>query len=218
MTPDPPRVKVCGLTVPEEAAACAAAGAWAVGVVFFEGSPRRVAPEAAGAILEALPPEVERVGVFVDPDPDEVARIAAGCGLTWVQAHGRVDVAALRAATGLPLIAGFAVDGPEAIDRAAASPADLVMFDAAVPGRHGGTGRSFRWELLERHPLARPFVLAGGLTPANVAEGVRRLGPAVVDVSSGVERSPGRKDPELVRAFIAAVGGGAARPLHAGAR
>jgi len=218
LTLDPPRVKICGLTVPEEAAACAAAGAWAVGMVFAEGSPRRVGPEDAAAITEALPAGVERVGVFVDPDPREVAAIASGCGLTWVQAHGAVDVAALRAATGLPVIAGVAVDGPEAIGRAEASPADLVLLDAAVPGRHGGTGRAFRWELLEERPLGRPFALAGGLTPANVAEAVRRLRPAVVDVSSGVERAPGRKDPERVRAFLAAVAGGAGSPVHAGAR
>jgi phosphoribosylanthranilate isomerase len=218
LTLDPPRVKICGLTVPEEAAACAAAGAWAVGMVFAEGSPRRVGPEDAAAITEALPAGVERVGVFVDPDPREVAAIASGCGLTWVQAHGAVDVAALRAATGLPVIAGVAVDGPEAIGRAEASPADLVLLDAAVPGRHGGTGRAFRWEILEERPLGRPFALAGGLTPANVAEAVRRLRPAVVDVSSGVERAPGRKDPERVRAFLAAVAGAAGSPVHAGAR
>jgi phosphoribosylanthranilate isomerase len=218
LTLDPPRVKICGLTVPEEAAACAAAGAWAVGMVFAEGSPRRVGPEDAAAITEALPAGVERVGVFVDPDPREVAAIASGCGLTWVQAHGAVDVAALRAATGLPVIAGVAVDGPEAIGRAEASPADLVLLDAAVPGRHGGTGRAFRWEILEERPLGRPFALAGGLTPANVAEAVRRLRPAVVDVSSGVERAAGRKDPERVRAFLAAVAGAAGSPVHAGAR
>jgi phosphoribosylanthranilate isomerase len=218
LTLDPPRVKICGLTVPEEAAACAAAGAWAVGMVFAEGSPRRVGPEDAAAITEALPAGVERVGVFVDPDPREVAAIASGCGLTWVQAHGAVDVAALRAATGLPVIAGVAVDGREAIERAEASPADLVLLDAAVPGRHGGTGRAFRWEILEERPLGRPFALAGGLTPANVAEAVRRLRPAVVDVSSGVERAPGRKDPERVRAFLAAVAGAAGSPVHAGAR
>ena len=211
-------MKICGLTVPEEAAACAAAGAWAVGMVFAEGSPRRVGPQEAAAITEALPAGVERVGVFVDPDPREVAAIASGCGLTWVQAHGAVDVAALRAATGLPVMAGVAVDGPEAIGRAEASPADLVLLDAAVPGRHGGTGRAFRWEILEDHPLGRPFALAGGLTPANVAEAVRRLRPAVVDVSSGVERAPGRKDPERVRAFLAAVAGAAGSPVHAGAR
>ena len=211
-------MKICGLTVPEEAAACAAAGAWAVGMVFAEGSPRRVGPEDAAAITEALPAGVERVGVFVDPDPREVAAIASGCGLTWVQAHGAVDVAALRAATGLPVIAGVAVDGPEAIGRAEASPADLVLLDAAVPGRHGGTGRAFRWEILEERPLGRPFALAGGLKPANVAEAVRRLRPAVVDVSSGVERAPGRKDPERVRAFLAAVAGAAGSPVHAGAR
>jgi phosphoribosylanthranilate isomerase len=141
--------------------------------------------------------------VFVDPDPDEVAEVVEACGLTDVQVHGAaVDVAAIRAACARPVFQGFAVDGPAALDAARRSEADLVLLDASVPGRHGGTGTTFDWSVLDGVDLGRPFALAGGLTPDNVAEAVRRARPAIVDVSSGVERAPGRKDPELVRAFV----------------
>lgn len=209
--PEPVLVKVCGLTDPGDAVECAALGVWAIGVVFAPESSRRVTPEAARRVVDALPPEVRKVGVFVDPQPGEVAEIVEASGLTDVQVHGsRVDVAAIRAACARPVFQGFAVGGPEALDAARRSDADLVMLDASVPGRHGGTGTTFDWSLLEGADLGRPFVLAGGLTPANVAEAVRRARPAIVDVSSGVERAPGRKDPELVRAFIHGVRDGAA--------
>jgi phosphoribosylanthranilate isomerase len=196
-------VKVCGLTDPHEAAECAALGAWAIGVVFAAESSRRVSAEQARRVVEGLPPGVRSVGVFVDPDPDGVAEVVEACGLTDVQVHGAaVDVAAIRAACARPVFQGFAVDGPAALDAARRSEADLVLLDASVPGRHGGTGTTFDWSVLDGVDLGRPFALAGGLTPDNVAEAVRRARPAIVDVSSGVERAPGRKDPELVRAFV----------------
>jgi phosphoribosylanthranilate isomerase len=205
-----PRVKVCGVTVPEEAAACAAAGAWAVGVV-LAASPRRVSLARAAEVLAALPPTVVRVGVFVEPDPEELAMAAAALALDYVQLHGDVDVRAARAAAGALVIQGFSLDGPDAVERARASDADLVLVDAAVPGRHGGTGVLADWSALEGAPLDRPFALAGGLTAANVGEGVARLRPQVVDVSSGVESAPGRKDAALVLAFVAAARAGARR-------
>jgi phosphoribosylanthranilate isomerase len=208
---EPPLVKVCGLTSPAEAAACAALGAWAVGVVFAPESPRRVDAERARAVLDALPPMTVRVGVFVDAAPDELSALAAHCGLTHVQVHG-TDPAEARAATGLPVIEGVGVDGPAALDRARASAADLVLLDASVPGRHGGTGTAFDWSLLDE-PLGRPYALAGGLTPQNVAQAVSRARPDVVDVSSGVESAPGRKDPALVRLFMRGVELGARRAV-----
>lgn len=199
------RVKICGLTQPDEAAACAELGAWAIGVVFAPESSRRVDVDQAARICAAVPAEVRRVGVFVDPHPDEVAAAVAGAGLTDVQLHGRVDVEAVRAATAVPVFQGFSVDGPQAVARARASAADLVFLDASVPGRHGGTGRTFDWALLSEHPVGRPFALAGGLTVDNVSEAARRARPDVVDVSSGVEAAPGRKDLARVAAFIDAV-------------
>lgn len=199
------RVKICGLTVPDEAAACAALGIWGIGVVLAAGSPRRVDVAAAAAVVAAVPDGVARVGVFVDASPAAIADAARAIGLSHVQVHGEADPAAVREAAGLPVIQGFRVDGAAALDRARASAADLVMLDAAVTGRHGGTGTSFDWSLLDDGGLGRPFALAGGLRPDNVAEAVARTGAALVDVSSGVERSPGHKDLARVTEFVAAV-------------
>jgi phosphoribosylanthranilate isomerase len=198
-------VKICGLTVPEDAAAVAALGVWGIGVVMAEGSPRRVDEGRAAEVLGAVPEGVARVGVFVGAPPQEMARVARRLGLTHLQVHGGADPAAAREASGLPVIEGVRVDGPEALERARRSGADLVLLDAAVPGRHGGTGVRFDWGLLEGRPLGRPFGIAGGLRAEVVGEAVARLRPRLVDVSTGVEASPGRKDPERVAAFVAAV-------------
>ena len=202
-------MKICGLTDPSEAAACARMGAWAVGVVLSPGSPRTIDTATAAAVLRGVSASVARVGVFVAPTAAELAAAVAACSLTHLQLHGGADVVAAKRATGLPVIEGIRVDGPAALERARASVADLVLLDAAVPGRHGGTGRPFDWSLIEREPLGRPFALAGGLTPETVAEAVRRLRPVAVDVSSGVERAPGRKDAARVLRFIEAVAGAA---------
>lgn len=197
-------VKICGLTDAAEAAACASLGAWAIGVVFAPESPRRVDVARARRVLADLPAGVRRVGVFVDPEPDAVAEAVRVAELTDVQLHGVGDLAPVRAAVDVPIFQGLAVDGPQAVARARASAADLVLLDASVPGRHGGTGRTFDWDLLREHPPARPFILAGGLDPANVADAIARTRPTGVDVSSGVEAAPGRKDLDRVAAFIAA--------------
>jgi phosphoribosylanthranilate isomerase len=172
-------------------------------------------------VLAAVPAGVARVGVFVAAAPDEMAAVARRAGLTHLQVHDG-DPAAARRASGLPVIEGIRVADAAALARARASAADLVLLDAAVPGLQGGTGRSFDWALLEREPLGRPFVLAGGLRAETVGEAVARLRPAIVDVSSGVESSPGRKDPARVRAFVEAVAAAAvpdprAQPLSAAA-
>jgi phosphoribosylanthranilate isomerase len=200
-------VKVCGLTVPSEAAECARLGAWGIGVVFAAGSPRQVGVEQAAEICAAIPGGVARVGVFVATAPRVMAETARRVGLTHIQVHGDVDPAEARSASGLPVIQGIRMDGPGGVARARASAADVVLLDAAVAGRDGGTGTTFDWALLDAEPLGRPFALAGGLTPENVAEAVRRMGPSLVDVSSGVESAPGRKDAGRVAAFVAAVAG-----------
>jgi phosphoribosylanthranilate isomerase len=211
MPPEPLRgaipVKVCGLTTPEDAAAVAALGVWGIGVVLAAGSPRQIDPEAAARVAAAVPPGVARVGVFAGAGPGEIADVAGAVALTHVQLHGGADPAEVRAVTGLPVIEAVRVGGPADLARARASAADLVLLDAAVPGRLGGTGTAFDWGLLEREELGRDFVLAGGLTPANAAEAIARLRPTILDVSSGVESAPGRKDPARVAAFLAATAG-----------
>lgn len=194
------RVKICGLRTSEAARAAAAGGAWAVGVVFADG-PRRVDVATAARVVDGLPPHVARVGVFVDPSLDDLAAAVEGASLTHVQLHASaLESARVRAALGCGVIRGVRFTGPEA---AAGDPdADLVLFDAAVPGRHGGTGVTLDWAALAAAGPARPFGVAGGLDPGNVALAIAALAPDVVDVSSGVESAPGVKDAALVQQFL----------------
>lgn len=204
-------IKVCGLTTPEDAAACALPGVWGIGVVFAQDSPRRVDVRTAAAVVAAVPASIARVGVFVGASAREMAEVAALVGLTHIQVHGDADPEETRRMSGLPVIQGIAMEGLAGLERARASAADLVLLDAAVAGRHGGTGTTFDWTLLEGSALGRPFALAGGLRPENVAGALGRLSPVLVDVSSGVEASPGRKDAARVRAFADAVAGAGRR-------
>ena len=180
-----PAVKVCGLTVAAEAEACAALGVWGVGVVLAAGSPRRVDVATAAAVLAGVPRTVARVGVFVNATPAEMAAAALVIGLTHLQIHGGTDAAEAREASGLPVIQGVRMDGPEALERARASAADLVMLDAAVPGKDGGTGVAFDWSLLDDAALGRPFALAGR---AARRERGRGGGPDAAGAGGRVER------------------------------
>jgi phosphoribosylanthranilate isomerase len=198
-------VKICGLTTSAQAEACVRAGAWGVGVVLAPESPRYVDVDRAAEVFAGVPDAVVRVGVFVDAHPSELARAADQIGLTHVQLHGIADVAGARRATGLPVILGVPFTGVGAIVAAADQNPDLVLFDAAIPGRHGGTGVRLDWEALAAERPSYPFGVAGGLRPDNVAQAIRLLRPAFVDVSSGVESSPGCKDQDKVNAFMTAV-------------
>ena len=197
-------VKICGLCSAEDALAAAAAGADAVGVVLAE-SPRRVGLDEAARILAHVPPSVARVGVFVDADPDEIRRAIEVLGLKTVQLHGS-ESPQLCGSLPARVIKAFRV-GP-GFDAAAVEPyrpyVAAVLLDGYAPGAAGGTGRTFDWDVARAvHDPA--LVLAGGLTPDNVAEAVRRVRPYVVDTSSGVESAPRVKDHARIRAFVAAV-------------
>jgi phosphoribosylanthranilate isomerase len=197
------RVKICGITNIEDALAAVEAGAHALGFVFAP-SPRHVTPEAAAAIIEALPPFVQTVGVFVDQD---VAAIMARCRLDAVQFHGEEPPEALHCLKGARRIKAFRVAAGVDLELLAAyqDVADAFLLDARVPGLAGGTGQAFPWHLAaEARRFGRPIILAGGLTPDTVATAIEIGRPDAVDVSSHVEASPGRKDPERVRRFIAA--------------
>ncbi len=207
---EPPRIKICGLRDPEHAVLAAELGAWAIGLVFADGSPRRVGIDEARAVAAVLPPSIARVGVFVDAPAATIAQVVAAVGLTHVQVHGTTDVAALRAACDRPVILGVGVDGTAALAAAVRSDADLLLLDAAVAGQHGGTGQSPDWALIGAHGLRRPFLLAGGLTPENVGNAIAMVTPWGVDVSSGVESARGVKDAGRIAAFMAAVGEAAA--------
>lgn len=199
-------VKICGITRAADAQLAAELGATAVGFVFWPGSPRAVTPEAARRIVEGLPPELERVGVFVDADVADVEAIAFHAGLTTVQLQGaetRETVRALAGALRVIKAVGLSDDlTEEALDGWGEV---RLLLDAHDPVRHGGTGRPIDWDRAAVVARRRPVILAGGLTPANVADAVVRVRPAGVDVSSGVEAAPGVKDPARLKAFFDAL-------------
>jgi phosphoribosylanthranilate isomerase len=202
-------VKICGISTIEDAQHAVASGADALGFVFWYMSPRKVDPERAAAIAAFLPDTVLRVGVFVDAPREEMARVAEAVGLDLLQLHGEEPVEALA---GLPRPALKAVrvgkqfSADEALRYASVSRG--VVVDTRLPGETqlpGGTGVPFDWSLVRDLSQRVGFLmLAGGLSPENVAEAVRAVRPHAVDVSSGVERMPGRKDPARVAAFIQA--------------
>lgn len=202
------RVKICGITRLADAWAAIEAGADALGFMCYPGSPRHLAPDAIRAITDALPPLIARVGVFVDADVPTVAGTLDLAGLDTLQFHGDEPPEFCRGFGAAKVIKGFRVDGPAALTRMEAYRELTWLLDSYVPGAHGGTGRTFNWELA-REAVERGgrVILAGGLTPCNVAQAVTRVRPFGVDVSSGVESAPGQKDPFRVRDFIAAAKG-----------
>lgn len=198
------KVKICGITNVEDAQAAIAAGADLLGFVFAEESPRRVRIEEAAAIARVVPPYIVRVGLFVNAPEELVMHAMNACGLQLLQFHGEETPDYCRQFGAMNMKA-FRVKGPETIQALAEFPTDAWLLDAFVPGQRGGTGHSFNWDLaVEAVKLGRPVFLAGGLTPDNVTEAVRAVQPYGVDVSSGVESSPGKKDHAKVRQFIEA--------------
>jgi len=199
------RVKICGLRRAEDAATAVAAGADALGFNFWPGTRRYIEPAAAARIVAEVPPQVLTVGVFVDEQPERVLAIAEQTGIMALQLHGNespeyVDQLGdyLKIKT-IKVAPGFQ---PEELSRYAS--ASLFLLEGFVAGMVGGTGRNFDWSLAEMAKEYGKIILAGGLTPDNVAEAVRRVRPWGVDVASGVEREPGIKDPRLIREFIQA--------------
>lgn len=207
------RVKVCGLTTPAMVEAAAAAGAAYVGFVFFPPSPRAVTAEAARELAWAAPVGVAKVGLFVDPSDEDLALVLDRAPLDMVQLHGAetpARVAEVRARWGLPVMKAVGISAREDLEGVAAyeAVADQILLDAKAPKGAvlpGGNGAAFDWGLLAGFSPRKPWMLAGGLSPFNVAEAVARTGARQVDVSSGVERAPGVKDEGLVRAFLGAV-------------
>lgn len=199
------RVKICGITRPEDAQAACLCGADALGFVFYAPSPRNVAAEAAREIVRALPPFVTAVGLFVDPEPAFVESVLGAVRLDLLQFHGDETPASCER-YGLPYIKAVRMrPGVDLLEYAAQHSASRgLLLDAYVSGIQGGTGTRFDWKLIPGDvPL--PVVLSGGLDPQNVAEAIRQARPAAVDVSSGVEAAKGIKDHRLIREFIVGV-------------
>jgi phosphoribosylanthranilate isomerase len=202
------RVKICGITHPADLQLAAEAGADAVGFNFYPHSPRYVDQRVAGPLVRRTPSGVAPVGVYVNATGAEMRAGAIRLGLHEVQWHG--DAAAPDGeCTPYPLVISYRVEGPidlEAIKaHVVARQLGAVMIDARVPGEYGGTGKPAPWSLLAGFDPGVPVILAGGLTPDNVAEAISTVRPWGVDVASGVESSPGRKDADKVRRFVEAV-------------
>jgi len=195
------RVKICGITRPEDAVAAAEAGADAIGLVFAE-SPRRVNIEQARPILATLPPFVTPVALFVNETLERIRQTCDTLGIRTVQLHGDEPPDFARQLAGLCVIKAFRIGSEADLDALEGYPAACCLLDAKVAGKRGGTGATFDWSLAAKAARRARVILAGGLKPYNVAEAVRRVRPYGVDVSSGVEAAPGRKDPAKVRAFV----------------
>jgi len=215
---NPALIKVCGLADAGSAVACASAGADWIGLNFHPPSPRSITPQAGAEIASALAGLAEPVGLFVDRPPAEVAAIAALVGLGIIQLHGDETpeyVAELARLLPPPhrIVRAFRLSDAASVDRMSAyleaveslgAPLHAILVDAHVPGQAGGTGRSIPFEVVDHLPRHPRLILAGGLTPENVAERVRRVQPWMVDVASGVESSPGVKDLGRVSRFVEA--------------
>ncbi|HUD45889.1 MAG TPA: phosphoribosylanthranilate isomerase [Candidatus Baltobacteraceae bacterium] len=201
------KVKICGVTSVSDAQAAVQAGADAVGLMLYSGSPRHITLETAQEIAGSLPPSVIRVGVFVDPNPADVFAAIRLCGLNLLQFHG-AETPQFCQQFGVMTMKAFRMKNAESLAALASFTSDAFLLDSHVPDKPGGTGQTFNWDLaVAAKKFGRPIFLAGGLTPENVADAIRAAQPFAVDVSSGVEISPGRKDPEKIRAFIAAARG-----------
>ena len=202
------RVKICGITNRGDANRAADLGAWAIGLIFHEPSPRSCDPEVAEAIGAELRRELEVVGVFVNEPLDRVAELAERCSLSILQLHGDEGPAYCREAarrTGARVMKALRVHDRADVRDAAAFHTDFHMLDAHVPGLRGGTGETFSWELVDAHDRRTPLVLSGGITPENVADAIAAVQPFAVDSASGTEAEPGRKDPAKLKALFRAV-------------
>jgi phosphoribosylanthranilate isomerase len=204
------RVKICGITNLDDAAEAVRLGAWAIGLIHHDESPRRVDPADAAEISAAFRRKCEVVGIFVNPDLADVAKAVEDAALTMVQLNGEEGpsfCAEVARKTGVKVIKAVHVSSAADIHAAEAFRTDLHLFDRRAEGLWGGTGESFDWGLLRERRSQVPAIVAGGLRPENVAEAISVAHPYAVDVASGVEAEPGRKDHAAMSAFFEAAKG-----------
>jgi len=206
------RVKICGITNAEDAIAAARYGADALGFVFYPRSPRYVTPDRAAQIIKEIPPFVAAVGVFVNPTLEELERALEVCFLDYVQLHGSETPEfcwEVRLRLGKRVIKAFSVRDESSLEAMRSYEVEAYLLDTYRPDTPGGTGLTFRWEMTYNFGVNRArLILAGGLNPDNVSDAIRIVRPWAVDVSSGVEIEPGRKDHDKIKNFIAAAKGG----------
>jgi phosphoribosylanthranilate isomerase len=202
------KIKFCGITRLDDAEMAVGAGAWAIGLIFWPGSPRRCEVDVAAQIAAAVKRRAEVAGVFVNATLDHVAQTADAVGLTMLQFHGDegpVYCSEAARRTGCKVIKAARVRSGADVRGLAAFHTDYHLLDSYTAGVPGGTGETFSWEIARAHRGRIPVILSGGLAPDNVANAIAAVHPYAVDVASGVERQPGRKDPAKLAAFAAAV-------------
>ncbi|MCP3677797.1 MAG: phosphoribosylanthranilate isomerase [Deltaproteobacteria bacterium] len=195
------RIKICGITLREDALGACEAGADALGFIFWQGSKRYIDPDEAKKIVKALPPFVTSVGVFVDERHDRISEIVDLVGLDVVQLHG-TESPEFCAAVKRPVVKAFRVTGEEVVSELSRYNVSAYLLDTYREGVSGGTGETFNWDIARKATVSGRVILAGGLTPENISDAVGQVEPYGVDVSSGVEMSEGKKDLERVRLFI----------------
>lgn len=202
-----PQIKICGLTLSEQARACAGLGVHAVGLIFYPKSPRFVTMDEARAVCAALPASIAKVGVFVDESFDHIMNMVRTCGITAVQLHGRETPQLVKqlADQSIIVIKALYVEGLPAMDRADAYTAAAFLIECKKGILPGGNAMAWDWKTARDFGARRPLILAGGLDPENVKKAILDAEPDAVDVSSAVESSPGIKDMIKVEAFIRAV-------------
>jgi phosphoribosylanthranilate isomerase len=202
------RVKICGITRPEDAKLAVELGAWALGFILWPRSPRVADPAVAAGIALALRRRVELAGVFVNASLDEIAHAAEALHLTHVQLHGDEGPAfcsEVARRTGAKVIKAMRVASASDFQDLQRFHTDFHLLDTARRGAYGGTGETWDWALASKRARTAPVILSGGLTADNVAAGIAAVEPYAVDVASGVEAAPGVKDPDALAAFFAAV-------------
>jgi phosphoribosylanthranilate isomerase len=202
------KVKICGITRPEDAELAVSLGAWALGFILWPESKRHADPAVAAGISRALHRRVERVGVFVNQPLDEIAGMVDALGLSYVQLHGDEGpsfCAAVAQRTGAKVIKAMRIAHAADLRDLDRYHTDLHLLDTAVKGLRGGSGQAWDWSLAAQRRSKIPFLLSGGLTPENVADGIAQVHPWGVDVASGTEAEPGVKDPVKMQAFFEAV-------------
>lgn len=198
-------IKICGITNIEDGLAAASAGADALGFVFYLASPRYVTPGRAREIIGSLPPGLCTVGVFVNLAATEVLQIAEFCGLDLIQLHGGETQEYCRRFPRERLIKALSFGSEDEFTAMADYPVRAFLVDAHDPVRFGGTGKTCNWNLAHKAAARHPLILAGGLSEENVIAALEAVRPLAVDISSGVETAPGKKDHEKIRSVIAAV-------------
>ncbi len=196
------RVKICGITDLDDALVCVESGADAIGFIFWEKSPRYIDPVVAGHITKRIPPFVTTVGVFVDEKEKEIKDIIKEAGLCAIQLHGKESPSFCKRFEGIKVIKAFRVRDERSVEDIGEYDVSAYLLDTFTEGKPGGTGRVFDWEIAKKVKEYGRIILSGGLTPENVEDAVSAVQPYGVDVCSGVESRPGKKDPVKISQFV----------------